>query len=864
MRGCSYINCDDVLLKKVPSRKINPPGAVYKDGPRGRKGAIVTFSLLTALIMLCSTAQAATLEWEQMVHIDPPDDVDFNQTFNASASNATDWTNYNATILPFMNDTNISGTFTGSFLPPVVYELNTATSWGTYIGSVVRFKSEWVMSGSSVSWWRCPALNLTGWSVFYLRIWRLEAPGWLNVTWAGAGPNEASRPFKVFETWNSGATINDTWKGHNVEAWGENWTFIYNKVEAPIHSDTTYFAQWYIQGGDLSEEGGQHILMSQADIGDDGRLYTHAYDGSEKILEADLDISVIHQYGMGHTVSGYEVSASEGGEGGGGEPDIWGDPDDEDMITEAVHPSGTDHDGDWSGLLSGIAHLGVSSIYSQPSSGQFIRYQYDTAWDITAWETFTIWVRPWGAIQLVELRLLDTDMDGYWKQFVVASSAWNEIIVDLDDWDGWTTVGTPDLTIHEFLYIYNRDPQTDYLAVDHIYFETSGGGGGGGGNPSIVFYSNITDGPDSGSDYVTFFMPLMQDVNFTNAAVVRITEAGSGFDWNFVVDIQQDFILNSTVWPYPGTEGNQFLINVTLENKTNSFFIHDHNSAGKTDYDDTLSTHKNRFSLYNANDLVNGYQVYFRPYHALQVTNGSWVNEQLDPLYFYDGRFVNITDMKMLPQEHSPPVWYIVYLGLRMVSFQVYSILDKVVFNDLLPDLDVLIQQFNYEIAAVRNLINGAGEVLFIIGSFFKDMYEWILEYGPAILMFIVKGITLILGIPVFIAAVLVVNSVKRYFVIFAADGPEVGGEYAAHLVRNSFKKLPLPDIDRMTMMERKERKYNQKGRVHARKYGKSSPYHRDYSYTFSEKGQRQTTGMTHKKWKQMSAKKRWKNRRLD
>ena len=768
--------------------------------------AIIVFATLATLIMLCAPASAATLEWEQWVRIDPSDDMTYNETFNASASNSTDWTNYNATIIPFMNDTNISGTFTGSYLPPVVYELNDQLTWSTVIGSVVRFKSEWVMSGSSVSWWRCPALNLTGWSTFYLKIWRLESPGWLNIEWPPAGPNGASRPFKVYETWYAGATRNETWISHDVNAWDRNWTFIYNKVEAPIHSDTTYFAQWTILGGNLTEEGGQHILMSQSDVGDDGRYYTNTYSGEGIDLEADLDISVVHQYGMGHTVSGFQLKL-RGTEEGGGDTYY---PSGRDDMTEDLHPSGTEDggkwDGDWVTTGSGLAidavlkTLGSYSIKSTLLTTNHIQYTYDTHLDVTVYDYSRVWVRSTGTL----VRIWFWFTGGYYyKDVAVSASTWTEFEADMDDWSGWTQSGTPDLTNMERLIIYNSYGSTVQMNADEFYFLTGGGGGGGGSSVSINFYSNITEGPDSGSDYVTFFMPLIYDVNLANAACVIITEAVSGFSWTFYVDIQQDFILNSTVWPYPGVEGNQFFVNVTFQNSTNAFYIHDHNAINIPNYDDTLATHKNRFKVYGADNLTDGHQIHFIPFHSLQVTNGSWVNTQIDPLYFYDGRFVNISDYKMREQEHSDPIWYRIYIGFRQFQFKTYTIVDKVFFDDLLPDFDVTIQEFTYQQYANDGLRIGGGAILFAVVTFFNDVYEWILEYGPAVLTFIVKGIALIIGVPVWIGAVLVVNSVKRYFVIFAADGPEVGGEYAAHLVRNSFKRLPLPDIDRTTHIER-------------------------------------------------------------
>lgn len=514
-------------------------------------------------------------------------------------------------------------------------------------------------------------LNVTGWATFYLRIWRIGYPGFLDVSDGAGGPNLACRPFKVYEEWYQAAQKNETWREQDVTAWGRNWTFVWNRVEAPIHADSDYYVQWTITGGDTTGLGGQCGLFSPCDIGEDGRYWTFWHDaGGADEVDADLDLAVIHEYGLGDTVSGYPLVMREGGPG-----------------------------------------------------------------------------------------------------------------------------------------------------------------------PSIRFYSNITDGPDEVGDYVTFFMPLMTDVNVTQAAVVHISEAVSGFTWDFYVDIQQDFILNSTTWGY-AVEGNQFLINVTFQNASNVIYIHDGNAAMRPGFDDTLTSHKSRFAVYNVDNVTNAHYVHFRPYHAIQVTSGAWTNTHIDPVYMLDGRVVNITDYVMINRTHYFAMVLEVAWKIGVKTFiTLYTILDKAVLDDLLPNLNVTTQQFEYDGRANRGLRLGAGLLLFGLAMYTMDVYDWFVEYGPLIWAFITKGVALFIGVPFFIACVLVINSVKRFFVVWAADGPEVGMQYAAHLVRNAFKRLPLPDIDRSTWVERvsikKERQKHQawqrrkRGMYYARRHAQSRNYTR-------------------------------------
>jgi len=57
------------------------------------------------------------------------------------------------------------------------------------------------------------------------------------------------------------------------------------------------------------------------------------------------------------------------------------------------------------------------------------------------------------------------------------------------------------------------------------------------------------------------------------------------------------------------------------------------------------------------------------------------------------------------------------------------------------------------------------------------------------LLTFIAKGLTLFISFFLFINLIVILNSVKRFFVVWAADGPMVGGQYAEHLIGNAYKR---------------------------------------------------------------------------
>jgi len=234
-------------------------------------------------------------------------DADF--TWNISDPNNTYLFNWNQTVEGFQNDTGLNGTFTGPFLPPgevmIVENLNDIDTL-TICGQT-RFQSSWIMSGSSESYWRVPERGPGYGGIVNLTIWRIDSPGILNFTNAWE-PNSASHPILVFnysyELTNT--ELNDTYRFYNTTTSWDNHTFnsTWVRVAAPIHGDDSYAFRWEVTNRSTYYE--HWVRLAQNDIGGD-RIYTTWLfypNGTRYFLNADLDVSVLHVFGMGHSVWG--------------------------------------------------------------------------------------------------------------------------------------------------------------------------------------------------------------------------------------------------------------------------------------------------------------------------------------------------------------------------------------------------------------------------------------------------------------------------------------------------------------------------------------------------------------------------------
>lgn len=269
---------------------------------------MIILSIIVVLIMIGSSCASAVemREIDQLMRIDPYYPDDYTDVINWSDPASADLSNYNSTVIPFMEETNITGSFTGSFMPPILAQVSESTTADlSWISCVARFKSDWVMSGSSYSWWRLPIQNMSGFSYINLTIWHLDNPPFIDIVDPNGEPNEGTRPIQIY--WNHYVSDGQdlVWRNQTVSAWGFEWDFVWLRVVAPIHSDESYYVRFVYSETGMTD--GHEIMFSQTDVGDDQITKSWFYKDEIVELEVDLDISVIHEYGMGYGVSGFEV-----------------------------------------------------------------------------------------------------------------------------------------------------------------------------------------------------------------------------------------------------------------------------------------------------------------------------------------------------------------------------------------------------------------------------------------------------------------------------------------------------------------------------------------------------------------------------
>jgi len=263
--------------------------------------------LLLLIVMWSPTVQAAeTRTVDGWIRIDPDlGNMTVNYTWNSSDPSNTYLFNWNQTVDPFEQNNSLNGSFTGTFLPPIEFEVTKFVNTLTLMG-LVKFKSTWIMSGSTESWWRIPCQG-PGWGdSTNLTIWHIDSPATLNVTDTGT-PNNISHPTKVFDQDfdMNVASLNKSVRYWNGTAWNRSFDSTWLRVGAQIHTDEFYLVRWVIHNnGDLYQ-----IRFSSTDQCEDRVFQTWVIhdNGTKEIYEADLDYSVLHVLGMGYAVWGHEI-----------------------------------------------------------------------------------------------------------------------------------------------------------------------------------------------------------------------------------------------------------------------------------------------------------------------------------------------------------------------------------------------------------------------------------------------------------------------------------------------------------------------------------------------------------------------------
>lgn len=778
--------------------------------------------VVVAVVMACVPAEALRTEaTDQVVYIDPdPDEMEFNETYNASAPEARALSNYNVSAVPFMNASNVTGTFTGPFTPPLFYKVAEETNWtNDRVSTIVRFKSEEVMSGSSVSWWRCPALGLKGndtnFSVI-LRIWHVDCPGLLDSDIVADlydnEPNMArttivfGRGYGKHAVYGGDENVTYYWQNFTAgDAWdysdsGTNLSFLWLRVDTMIHSDESYLVDWEMwSAADHLEGEGKRLAFTACDVGDNGIYKTWLkFNASTVLTECDLDVSVVHQFGIGHSVSGWPVVPPAADVGGGGPGRYM--PSNYDDMTDALSPTGTGDGGVWDGdwdtagpaeeTTDAVTKVeGAVSIkgYAIGTNAQ-LHYTLDTGWDVTDYDLITFHYYPDTSGTRSFQLWIYLPIPGDYRYISLGpftQDAWTEVEVPL--WAGWSSGGVPDYTdMNRIMLYFNSAGSGDVCNVDKMYFtdeDAEEPGGGGESYTTLIMYDTLEDPPDEVDDYVTFFMPFMFPVDNSSNVEVTIRTTNSTWTESFWVAENGpcDFAIRSFAWG-ESWSSDTFYVKVRFYNTSNAIYVHDDNA----DYDPWYgagTTYGNNQFLQRTSDVnmtVYG-NVFYRPYHSLQTTDGAWVNTLVPDDIVFGGRYVNMSDLQMRDEAHTPP------LAIRILHsyFVIYDFFDKVIFNDLLPNLD---EEHFYEwfSQGLQN-IKGAYWLINAKIAAFVEVVRTFVEAAGRALAGIIQGLILFFSVLVFVVVCLYTNGVKNFFVIGARYGTVAMGDYAIGFFKKSF-----------------------------------------------------------------------------
>jgi len=573
---------------------------------------IVTFILLAIMAepaVAWDTYPTGERDVSQWVTLEADASGGYSHTFNLSDPANVDLLNYPQNVQPWLNETGYKGSFTGPFLPPALINVYNGSPVKTMVQGLTLFKSNQVMSGSSYSWWRVPVEDPDSTSVM-LKIWHIQNPGLLN--WTSASypyPVAINHPTLVFNnTFNLRQVAFENVTFHwfnNTDYWGDNHTWAWVRVVAPLHSDEHYAYQWTV----TSTPTAVRVYYSLNDIGDDSIYKSWVYTSTEGWVEGvvDIDCSVVHQFGMGYSVSGLEFDA-----------------------------------------VSDDVSINFASKLSRP-------IQYD--------------------------------------------------------------------------------------------------------------------------EYVTFLMPFIHDVDNTTNVHVSIRDETSHWskDWWVADDGPTDFTIKSFVW-HESDPGDTFYINVTFQNQTNKLFIYDPASIFHSTFEDdgTYATH--RLRIFRDPMYPNGTYLYFRPYHSLQATNGSWENVWIDPVFVLDGHVIDFWGiLENLDVSEFYP-WQVklvngfwstvaaIHNGREILTGSIRAHLRENLGLDGIPDGSI--------VDSVARALGALGLVLIKIGVWLSEFMDAFADNASWVFSMFFKIIIMILAIPLFVAYILMLMKLKRFFVIMVKCGP--------------------------------------------------------------------------------------------
>lgn len=323
------------------------------------KATILTIFCISMFLLspINSYVNAEVVEQTKVFHIEQSDIVNYASVLNIVNSSNNQYTNYEKLVTPFIENTSISGGYSGSFLPPSKFQLNSATGSALndhlILTSFVEFEQKNLLSGSSVSWWRCPYFyngsqpDSRDW-ILDLSIYHVDLPRQVNISWEKATgsdnypayPTNSAHPSLIFKrdytdcgqtqddkqydiTTSFTVPANDTLVNPNMPlnlTAGANYnphkyhvtldySFSWFNVTAPIYPNESYMVIWDIQDNNIGSNDAGSCWITATDVGGNGYGRSLISWNSQDIYEMpiDLDTSVLFQYGIGAGVSGHKL-----------------------------------------------------------------------------------------------------------------------------------------------------------------------------------------------------------------------------------------------------------------------------------------------------------------------------------------------------------------------------------------------------------------------------------------------------------------------------------------------------------------------------------------------------------------------------
>ena len=769
--------------------------------------AFLVLAVLYAPVVLGAETRTVT----GFLRIDHDAEFEPNFTFNLTDPASLDLLNWNQTVEGFQNDSGIIGAFTGPFLPPIEvlgavnnYDVETLTVCGK-----VRFKTEWVMSGSSESWWRVPERGPYYGDNVNLTVWRVGSPDLLNFTDAMV-PNNASHPNLVFNYSYDliNDTMNETFRWYNTTAWNNTFNSTWVRVVAPIHGDDFYAVRWMVTNRTVRA---QHWLrFSQNDIGDDRDFKTWAFypGGTVDLVGADLDFSVLHTVGHGYSVWGTEIEQGEGEEGPG---ETWKYmPTNFDDMTDSLTPTGTGDggiwDGDWGNTGSvNLALEGVDVIEGSYSisatniaSNNQVFYLLDTGFDVTDYDTLTFSYKPkTTSVVSFQLWIYLPDSGGYRYKALgpFVQNSWNTVEVPL--WAGFSSGGSPDYTdLLKIMFYFNSATSGQSCLIDKMFFtddDADEPGGGGGAAPTLRWNTTLED-PITDGDYLTVLVPFLTTVeNDTNVHIEFGTPNGSWVSEFWVAEHgPTDFGIKSVEWE-EDWDTSDIQINMTIYNVTRRLWVVDRNTLNDPDLTWTYNHYNVEAHAWAPGDYGFG----GIPYHVLQITDGAWENAGAPVAFFLGGR--GVWDMRKTPVncQHSDD-WYVelwltgyegIARGTAAFSFALTGQWGKAsdVLNPRIPfPTDPVwfygMYLFPAIIAAsdwVVDVLGGLGERIWSALVWIYEGIQWVVANAPWVIAGTLMIITFFVTLPVWARFYRLLQGLIRFGWTIADKGLGAGAEFA-------------------------------------------------------------------------------------